>query len=365
MVIIISKGGKDAKRVDKSEFEHEKYLQNYIQENPDSIPLYEISEDIRLLILMREFRTESGPIDALGIDKDGGIYLVETKLYKNPDKRLVVAQVLDYGASLWGQSADFVDFLRRIEEEVSKKQGVSLNQRIKNFFGLSDDEVSFIINNMKKNLNEGNFKFVVLMDELHPRLKNLITFINKNSQFSIYAVELEYYKYDQYEIMIPNLYGAEVRKHSSEPIAPWNWESFSQKLGKIGQKEVAAARAILEWADKNHIKYDWTSSQRGAFILIFDSKKNTGFYPFSVTGEGKVEWNAPHQGNYSPAPFNKPEKRRELLIRLKAVKGATVDVDIGIERYRSLNLPLHILADKKVRNKFFEVLFWIKKSLES
>jgi hypothetical protein len=49
----------------------------------------------------RAFPTNSGPIDALGINKDGEIYIIETKLYKNPDKRLVVAQVLDYGASLW------------------------------------------------------------------------------------------------------------------------------------------------------------------------------------------------------------------------------------------------------------------------
>jgi RecB family endonuclease NucS len=51
--------------------------------------------------LAREFSTKSGPIDALGVDKDGELYLIETKFYKNPDKRTVVAQVLDYGASLW------------------------------------------------------------------------------------------------------------------------------------------------------------------------------------------------------------------------------------------------------------------------
>ena len=82
MAIIISKNGKNAVKVDKSTFDKEDYLQRYIHENPESIPLYDIKEDIHLLILAREFPTNSGPIDAIGIDKDGEIYLVETKLYK-------------------------------------------------------------------------------------------------------------------------------------------------------------------------------------------------------------------------------------------------------------------------------------------
>src|SRR3990172_4834466 len=101
MPIIISKGGKDAMKVDKSAPDPEEFLQKYIQENPDSIPLYDIHEDIRLLIVSREFVTTSGAIDALGVDNSGNLYLIETKLYKNTDKRRVVAQLLDYGASLW------------------------------------------------------------------------------------------------------------------------------------------------------------------------------------------------------------------------------------------------------------------------
>ena len=73
MSIIISQDGKNAQRVDKSEFEKEGYLQNYIHENPESIPVYEIEEDKKLFVVAREFLTESGPIDALAIDKDGKI----------------------------------------------------------------------------------------------------------------------------------------------------------------------------------------------------------------------------------------------------------------------------------------------------
>ena len=120
MSLIISENGKGAQRLNPSGFDKEDYLQQYIYNNPDAVPVYEIDEDIRLLILAREFGTASGPIDALGVDQNGNIYLVETKLYKNPDKRTVVAQVLDYGASLWSSSIDFADFTMQLNNGETK-----------------------------------------------------------------------------------------------------------------------------------------------------------------------------------------------------------------------------------------------------
>ncbi len=212
MAIIISKNGKEAIKVDRSNFDLEGYLQQYIYDNPEVIPLYDIKEDIRLLILAREFTTPSGLIDAVGIDKEGEIYLIETKLYKNPDKRTVVAQVLDYGASLWSNFIDFNDFIAQINEHTQKDFNQTLSQRINDFFGISEDEINTLLEKAKQNLREGNFKFVVLMDHLHNQLKDLIIFLNNNSEFTIYAVEVEYYKHKEFEILIPKLYGAQIKK---------------------------------------------------------------------------------------------------------------------------------------------------------
>ncbi|MEI7425610.1 MAG: hypothetical protein WCK16_01620 [Candidatus Moraniibacteriota bacterium] len=59
MSIIISKQGQTAQKLDKAEFEKEDYLQNYIHENPESIPVYEIAEDKKLFVVARELSTES------------------------------------------------------------------------------------------------------------------------------------------------------------------------------------------------------------------------------------------------------------------------------------------------------------------
>src|SRR5690606_839812 len=126
---------------------------------------------------------DSGPIDALGVDQNGHIYLIETKLYKNPDKRTVVAQVLDYGASLWSSSIDFADFTMQLEQHVQKQFGTSLRDKLQEFFSIEDSEVDLLMSSVQSNLNNGTFKFVVLMDSLHRRLKDLILFMNRNSQF--------------------------------------------------------------------------------------------------------------------------------------------------------------------------------------
>src|SRR5947199_6675368 len=87
-------------RLDKQPFPNEAALQRYIYEHPEAIPLDELEVDSSLFVLAREFRTASGPIDALATDRQANAFLIETKLFKNPDKRLVVAQVLDYAAAL-------------------------------------------------------------------------------------------------------------------------------------------------------------------------------------------------------------------------------------------------------------------------
>lgn len=46
MPIIISKNGKNAKRVERTSFKEEKELRDYISENPDCIPIEDIKEDI-------------------------------------------------------------------------------------------------------------------------------------------------------------------------------------------------------------------------------------------------------------------------------------------------------------------------------
>ena len=274
MSIIISKNGKNAVRVDKSDFDKEDYLQQYIHENPESIPLYDIKEDIKLLILAREFPANGGRIDAIGIDKEGEIYIIETKLYKNPDKKTVVAQVLDYGAALWKHSGDFSDFVGILDSSVQKTFKVSLNQKLQEYFGLSEEELSQLLDSVKNNLNGGILHFVILMDSLDDRLKDLILYVNQNSQFDIYAVELEYYKHDTYEIIIPRIFGAEVKKgvvRSNSKRKIWDEGQFMNEINKnFSGKELNYIKKLYNFCKGNSIIYWGTGNTRGSFNPVVE-----------------------------------------------------------------------------------------------
>ncbi|WP_461866684.1 hypothetical protein [Thermococcus sp.] len=211
MTILIIKNGQMVIRVDESNFENEIYLQNYIAENPELIPLEEIhSESRNFIVTIREFGTSSGPIDIIAIDNVGDIYIIETKLSKNADKRKVLAQILDYAAALWeeysGNPDKFVEVL-----------GID-----------TSDEV---LSNITRNLSEGNFKLIVAMDSLDTRLKTLIRFLKSHSTFDVYALEFDYYKLSDddktYEIFVPKLFGVEsTEKKLGTTRKKWTVESF-------------------------------------------------------------------------------------------------------------------------------------------
>lgn len=272
MSIIISKAGKNAQRLDRTSIVQEDYLQSYIYANPESLPIDEIREDLKLLILAREFSTGSGPIDALGIDQDGNIYIIETKLYKNPDKRLVLAQALDYGASLWRSYENSEEFFNRLENAVNTTFGVTLNEKIQDFYDAEIDEVKNLLQSVRQNLSDGNFRFVILMDRLEDRLKDLITFVNQNSRFDVFGVELEFYQFQKYEILIPKLYGAEVKKEIVGPKTPsarqsWNETSFFEAAEKhLTPQEIEGLKELYEFSDQHADQLTWgTGAQTGSF----------------------------------------------------------------------------------------------------
>lgn len=289
MAIIISSNGDKAVKVDKSTFDKEDHLQKYIYDNPESIPLYDIKEDIRLLILAREFPTNSGPIDAIGVDKDGEIYIIETKLYKNPDKRTVVAQALDYGAALWKHSNDFNEFTTTLNRHTQKAFDLSLSAKLQEYFEVTEEELDTLLEKVKSNLSDGILHFVVLMDSLDARLKDLILYVNQNSQFDIYAVELEYYKHDTYEIVIPKIYGSEVKKDinvssSSERVSWTEDVLLKQARGLLSESDYQAFLQLYDFSKEHSDEVRFGSGKTGSFNPVWGSVREKSLFSLYTNG---------------------------------------------------------------------------------
>ncbi len=298
---MVLEDGQKVKRVNKMEIEKEGYLQEYIHENPESIPVYEIEEDKELLVLAREFATESGPIDALAIDKDGDIYVVETKREVNPDRRKVVAQALDYGASLWRHS-DFDEFIVKIGDKIREKFKVSFKEKVVSSFKIDDDQFGILIEAVKRNLQSGNIKFVILMDSIDDRLRDLIVYVNRNSQFDIYAVQMEYYEFEKYKIMIPKLFGIEAKKNvsansSESPRMKWDEQSFFEDVRKnLDSEKIVAVKKLYDFA-KQKSKIIWgTGAIRSSFSAMFDSLGTKPLFVLESGGVLRISFDYPKKG---------------------------------------------------------------------
>lgn len=363
MSIIISKKGQPAQKLDRAEFEKEDYLQNYIHENPESIPVYEIEEDKKLFVVAREFSTESGPIDALAVDKDGDIYVVETKLYKNPDKRTVVAQALDYGASMWKHMNDFDEFIHLLDTEVQNKFKVSLEDKLKDFFDLDGEQSKFILDAMRMNLREGKIRFVILMDSMDERLKDLIIYVNQNSQFDIYAVQMEYYKFQEYEIMIPKMFGVEVKKNikgtSAGKRVQWSEEGFISELQKQSLNIKKNVTDLLAFTKKENCLFGWGTGQIPLFnFKIIKPDGNGTTTVFSVWSDGSIEagfWLFEHG-----IDEEKPEEIKKFFLKLEKIK----NIPKLKTSQKGIIFNVASLNSEDIRN-LKEATLWLKKEFEN
>ena len=231
MTIVVHKKGKSPFRLERSSFANEEALQNLIQDSPNAIPVDHIDDGAKLLTLRREFPTSVGPIDAIGVDQRGNLYLIETKLYRNSDKRQVVAQVLDYGAALWTHSGDFDRFMAELESDTQQRLNINIEEHIRSFFELSEEQYSDLVDAMHDNFVAAQFRFLILMDSVHDALRDLILFLNQNSNFDVYAVELDYYEIGDTSIVVPRIIGSVTKKQSARTSGKrrtWTTEAMLQ-----------------------------------------------------------------------------------------------------------------------------------------
>ena len=245
MSIILARNAAPAIRLDPTPFHGEGQLQAYIAANPECVPMDEIEEDLRLLVLGREFPTTSGPVDVLAMDSAGVLYLIETKLYANPDKRRVVAQVLDYGAALWAAGVDAVS--ASLAEFVAKHRSGGLREQVQEKFALSDEETDETLEELRRSIAAGRFRFMVLMDSLHEPLRNLILFLNENSGFQLLAVEVEHYRHEDLQITIPRLFGAQT-KGGGLKRASSRWDEPRMTADLDARNLLPEQRELIAWA---------------------------------------------------------------------------------------------------------------------
>jgi hypothetical protein len=162
---------------------------------------------------------------------------------------------------------------------------------------LEHEDVSVLLDRVAANAAEGRFRFVVLMDRLDDRLKELISFVNRNSRFTIYGVELEFYRFEEHEIVMPKLYGAEAGTGSrADRTNRQTWDArkfFEHAAMTLTPEELTAVRTIYDYCVDRGVEIAWGTGRHGSFNPRFP-RYHPRFAPVSIQGNGvllvKLSW---------------------------------------------------------------------------
>ena len=265
MTIIISGNGKEPKILEPESFKDEKAMQKFIANNPESLGLMQYKDDINLRIICREYPTLHGEsIDHIGVDQDGDIYIIETKNYANPDKRKVVAQIIDYGATFWS-TRDFEDFEIKVNAWLKKNRNTSLNDELEQF---GEDKFEDLKEKIEDNFSNSRFKFVIVMDKVDDKTKNIVHFLTENSEFTIILIEFKHYSHDGNDITVPELYGHEIektKKSTQRKHYDWDRQELFDYISDFTENEINAVKNVHDFIESygsNSVRYGHSSQPR-------------------------------------------------------------------------------------------------------
>jgi hypothetical protein len=223
------KAGEKFVVLEESRFEAETQLQEALKLNPEVIPVSDL-DLAEVVVVGRETTLPAGAIDLLLVDAEGRVIIVETKLSRNPElRRQVVAQVLDYGASLWRTAPTLKQFedlvLRywhsaacqdqRVEKAATLREGLDPV-----FQEIRGDEWDYDLfeSALSDNIANGQHVLLVVASGLTDKLsRDLLQYVNLCLDLPLYAVEIDVFETEGRQLIVPRgvRYGARIEKPST------------------------------------------------------------------------------------------------------------------------------------------------------
>lgn len=209
------KDGEEFMVLEESEFEGEIALREALKRNPEAIPVADLELD-DVIVVGRETSLPAGAIDLLLVDAQGQIIIVETKLSRNPElRRTVVAQVLDYGASLWKMAPTIKAFEKLVLhywqsdfcEDTRVKDVNSLRDGVEPIFRElhgEDWDYDAFETVLEDNLANGQHVLLVIASGLMDGLsRDLLQYANICLGLPLYGVEITMFKMGDKELIVP------------------------------------------------------------------------------------------------------------------------------------------------------------------
>jgi len=281
-MLIISREGRIKKRLKsvstKERIFTEDLLQRLIYEEPDLLPTGEIDVNYTQLIsLGREVSVRSGSIDVLYLAPHGGLCIVETKLWRNPEAhRTVVAQIIDYAKDLSNMSfLEFCETITKMKGERSIETFVnSIREKLRDINQIE------LQHNVTEALTHGRFLLLIVGDKIYPELALLTESIRSapHLEFNLALAELSFYhlrdETDSDLLVVSNLVGRTFE--TTRAVVKIVYEKKKPEI-KVTAIE-AGKKGREEKTDLNEFLSSMPEGFADLFLPIFEGWKENGFY---------------------------------------------------------------------------------------
>ena len=275
----------------------EKWIQKLIDRHPAVLPIADIEPGLEgALSICCELPTPSGFIDNLLITREGGIVIVEAKLWRNPEaRRKVIGQILDYAKDLnrW----TYEDLERAVGRALGRT--ASLTEMV--LKASENTEAASFIDAVSRNLRLGRFLCMIVGDGIQESAEQLADFIQQHVglHFTLSMVELSLWRlpsgadvFVQPRVILRTVQierpvirlNDEIRRDYAQSVASTgrqtkvvsiSEEQFYERLEKVGSdlpSRLASFLSSLEdegiWSDiKKGMSLKWTAPSGSDFTL--------------------------------------------------------------------------------------------------
>jgi len=285
--ILIRKQDGNWKSVTAGRYSVEADLQELLSESPELISLEEIRPgSAPLCVAIREFGLPgSGQTDILAFNTQGDIVVVECKLAANAEiKRKVIAQVLEYGAYLWGMSYE------ELNQRVYKRSNQNLVDLVADAADDQDWDAEIFRQEVEESLSNGSFILVIAVDQMNDELRRTIRFINNcgNPTFAFTAFEMQRFVTDDTEILVPHVFG------SSHPTPPtgerkqWTEKRYFDEIdAKLSTDASEVIKQLYSWSvETAHRIWFGIGAIRGSFTFHYLKYGNKTVSVFTIYTDG-------------------------------------------------------------------------------
>jgi hypothetical protein len=181
---------------------NEAWLQHFLDKHPEVLPIEQIQPGFGTLIpLCRELPLDfgadrSGALDNLFVTETGGLVLVETKLWRNPEaRRTVVAQAMEYAAAVFRLAYEKLDAAVQKARRATGQTVEPLTALVAAHAHESFDEATFI-DAVTLNLRRGRAIVAVVGDGIREDIAPLAELLQSHAghRFVFALIELGVYE---------------------------------------------------------------------------------------------------------------------------------------------------------------------------